>query len=125
MDTESKRSPLGLRQIVHDGPWRLPRLVPGDAWETEQLLHREIAFEQVQHLGFDACLLPPAGQPLLPELDGLQHQVPVTGQVVDGHVERIGERNEDTRARHRLVAFVLADRLGRHAVVNLGLQVAK
>ena len=125
MDTESERSPLGLGQIVHDGPGGLSRLVPSDAWEIEKLLNREIALKQVQHLGFDSRLLTSAGKPFLPELNGLQNHVPISDEVVLGHVECIGERDEDTRTRHRLVAFVLADRLGRHAVVNFDLQFAK
>ena len=117
------RGVFGLGRVAQHRPRGLSWPVPGDARQIEKLLDREIPFQQVQHPGLDPGFLTSARELLLAELDSLQNHVPVADQIVHGHAERVGERDEDAGARHRLVAFVFADRLRGHAVADFGLQI--
>jgi len=55
----------------------------------------------------------------------IECEVLLPEQVFLAHIERTGETHEHLGAGHHLVPLVLAQRLGRNAVVELRLQVAK
>ena len=69
-----------------------------------------------------AAFLPFPRDRLPSELHRLKHEVLIADQVLDGDAQGLRQCNEHTGARHRLVAFVLADRLSRHAAADPSLQ---
>ena len=125
MGTHAQRSLLRRGGVVQHGPWGLPRHVPGHGGQSQYLLDREISLQQVQDPGLDLRFLLAAREPLLPELDGFETNVAVAGQVVNRHIEGVSQYDEHAGARHGLIAFVLADRLRRHAVVDSGFKITE
>ena len=116
---------LCFGEVVHHGPRSFSRHVPRNGGQAENLLDREVAFEQMKHSRFDLRFLAFAGQALSAKVDDLETDVAVAGQIVHGDAKGIGERDEDAGTWHGLVAFVLADRLGGDAVANSCFQTAE
>ena len=90
---------------------------------ADKILDRQIALDGVEHRGFDGRLLLAVRDPVLSELDRFQAQIALIDEVVLGHIKRIGQGDQDRRARHGLVPLVAADHLGRHQVSDLLLQL--
>ena len=76
-------------------------------------------------LRLDRGFLPAPGGDLLAELDALEHEVRVAGQVLGRDLQGATQREQHSRAGHGFVALVLADRLRRHQVVERRLQATQ
>ena len=81
-----------------------------------------IPLHKVDYPRLDAHFLPFSRNHLLPELNRLKHQILIAGQVLDGDAQGVRQRDEYAGTWHRLVPFVLADRLSRHPTADAALQ---
>ena len=69
--------------------------MPFDTRQVKEFFNREIAFQEVENLGFDLGFLSFARNFLFPELHCFKDHFTIANQIVHRDAERVGKRNQN------------------------------